>query len=309
LERLASDPAVAEIRSVARRPLGPAAAALMTGRSAHVCADLRDEEARRALEGVDLLYHLGAQVWQGPGRDGLANMWEVNVEGTRKVLRARPGGVVLVSSAATYGAWPDNPLPLHEGCKPSPNHECPYAGQKLLAEAVTAQEHGNWAVVRLAAVLGPHADARVARAVQGYRTAVPAVRGVRQAVQWLWEDDAADGVVAIGRWLASASAPVGGEVFNIATDDWLSAEDAARTAASRVVRVPNELLLAGARVGRWAGVTPFGADRAVLIGGPLALSVAKAGRVLGWRPAVSSAQVLAGALERGWRHSPMNRQL
>ncbi len=292
LASLAASPEVAEVRSVARRPLGPSAAGRGRGRSVHVCADVRDPLARQALEGVDLLYHLAAQVWQGTGAAGLETMAEVNVEGTRNVLRARPGAVVLVSSAAVYGAWPDNPLPLAEDQRACPNPECPYGGQKLLCEAVCAQEHGNWSVVRLAAVLGPHADARVARAVRGYRLAVPAVRGVRQAVQWLDEADAVDGLRAVGQALVTPGRGGAGEVFNIATEDWLSAREAARVAGSRVVTVPRRALMAGSRLGKRLGVTPFGADRAVLIGGPLALSVTKASRVLGWQPARSSAQVL-----------------
>lgn len=308
LASLAASPDVAEIRSVARRPLGAAVAGLLADRSVHVCADVRHQSARKALEGVDVLYHLASQVWQGGGAGGLRTMAEVNVEGTRNVLRARPGAVVLVSSAAVYGAWPDNPLPLDESRRPGPNPECPYGGQKLLAEAVCAQEAGTWAIVRLAAVLGPHADARVARAVRGYRLAVPAMSGVRQAVQWLDEADAVEGLLAAGRALAAVRPGVPGEVFNIATHDWLGAPDAARLAASRVVTVPRRVLMAGSRVAKRLGATPFGVDRAVLISGPLALSVAKAGQVLGWQPTRTSAQVLSDALARGWRGLPLNRE-
>jgi UDP-glucose 4-epimerase len=308
LARLAASPEVAEIRSVARRPLGPVAAGLLPAGSVHVCADVRDADARKALEGVDVLYHLASQVWQGKGADGLRMMAEVNVDGTRNVLQARPGAVVLVSSAAAYGAWPDNPLPLDEAHHPCPNPECPYGGQKLLAEVVCAQEAGTWATVRLAAVLGPHADARVARAVRGFRLAVPALGGVRQAVQWLDEADAVAGVLAAGRALVTPGGGAAGEVFNIATQDWLSAHDAARVAASHVVTVPRRVLMAGSRLGQRLGATPFGVDRAVLISGPLALSVAKAGRVLGWQPTRSSAQVLSDALARGWRGLPFNRE-
>ena len=307
LASLAASPEVAEVRSVSRRPLGRRLAELLGARSVHVCADIRDPAARRALEGVDLLYHLAAQVWQGEGPSGPATMAEVNVDGTANVLRARPGAVVLVSSAAVYGAWRDNPLPLAEDHPARPNHECPYGGHKLLSEAICAQGHGNWAIVRLAAVLGPHADARVARAVQGYRLAVPAVRGVRQAVQWLDETDAVSGLEAVGRALAPRRG-VAGEVFNIATQDWLSAAETAAVATSRVVTVPRRALLAGSRLGRPLGIIPFGVDRAILIGGPLALSVAKAGIALGWQPERTSAQVLAEALGRGWQGLPLNRE-
>jgi nucleoside-diphosphate-sugar epimerase len=66
-------------------------------------------------------------------------------------------------------------------------------------------------------------------------------------------------------------------------------------------------MMAGSRLGKRVGVIPFGVDRSVLIGGPLALSVAKAGAVLGWEPTRSSSEVLSGALARGWRGLPLNR--
>jgi nucleoside-diphosphate-sugar epimerase len=273
---------------------------------AHVSADLRDDAARTALEGADILYHLAARVWQGRGAAGLREMYAVNVEGTRNVLRARPQAVVLASSAAVYGAWPDNPLPLDEAWPARPNQECPYAQYKFLSEQVCAELASCWVVVRLAAVLGPHADARVSRAVRGYRLAVPAVRGVPQAVQWLDEADAVKGLLAAGRDLLQGRKS-DREVVNVAPADWLSATEAARLSRSRVLAVPRRVLIAGSQLGRQLRLAPFGADRAALVGGPLALSVAKAGRLLGWRPSKTSAAVFSAALTREWRDAPRNR--
>jgi UDP-glucose 4-epimerase len=313
LRRLLGDPGVAQVRSVARRPLFPdLVAEATTGRLDHIAADLREPSARQALQGVDLLYHLGAQVWQGRSAAGRDRMYGANVEGTRNVVLARPGALVFVSSAAVYGAWPDNPLPLDEAHQPRPNVECPYALQKLLAET-SAQEVARHVVVRLTAVLGAHADARVARAVHGFRLAVPAISGAAQALQWLDEDDAVDGLLAAGNaLLAEGNGPgrgVAGEIVNLAPSDWLGAKDVAALARSRVVELPRRLVISGAEVGRLAGLSPFGADRAVLIAGPLALSASKAAQLLGWRATGTSAEVLAAALNKSWDGLPRNRQL
>ncbi len=319
LQRLLGDPGVAGVRSVARRPLPPALAAhAATGHLAHTCADLREPSARQALRGVDLLYHLGAQVWRGRSTTGKDDMYGTNVEGTRNVVLARPGAVVFVSSAAVYGAWPGNPLPIDEAHEPHPNVECSYALQKLLAEQSAAAEVPRCVVVRLTAVLGPHADARVGRAVRGYRWAVPAIAGAAQALQWLDEDDAVEGLLAAGSALIDASSwpgrdvggsAVAGEVVNLAPPDWLEAKDVAALAHSRVVELPRRLVMIGAELGRDLGMAPFGADRAVLLAGPLALSAAKAAQLLGWRATKTSAAVLAAALEGNWDRLPRNRQL
>ena len=227
LERLVRDPAVEEVRSVARRALvrpsgegsggngsggngsggngpgGNGSGGEATARLVHTQADLNEPAARSALEGVDLLYHLAAQVWQSRGAAGPLQMRTANIEGTRNMLLARPGAFVFASSVSVYGAWPDNPLPMDETHRPRPNLECPYAQQKLASERACAELAGRWAVLRLSAVLGPNADARVARAVRAYRWAVPAVAGAGQALQWLDEGDAVEGLLAAGRSLVA----------------------------------------------------------------------------------------------------------
>ena len=124
-----ADDGVERVRSVARRPL-PSHRKLV-----HTRADLRSTDARRALQGVDVLFHLGFQLWRDR-RDPTAA--RANLHGTANVLAAAPARVVFASSAAVYGAWPDNPLPIDEGHPPRPNRECPYAEQKLVAERMCA---------------------------------------------------------------------------------------------------------------------------------------------------------------------------
>lgn len=308
LRRLLADPDVGQIRTVARRPLSPDPVGGPPDRLVHTLADLGHPSARQALDGVDLLFHLAAQVWQGRSSRGLEQMYAANVEGTRNVARARAGALVFASSAAVYGAWPDNPLPMDEGHEPRPNIECAYAVQKLVAERTCVTEGPRHVIVRLSAVLGAHADARVAKAVRGYRLAVPAVTRAAQAVQWLDEGDAAEGLLAAGRALVNGG-DADGEVVNLAPADWLEAHDVAALAGSRVVELPRRTMVTGAEVGRRLGFSPFGADRAVLITGPLALSASKADRLLGWKATSTSADVLAAALGNDWHSLPRNRQL
>jgi nucleoside-diphosphate-sugar epimerase len=160
--------------------------------------------------------------------------------------------------------------------------------------------------VRICPVLGPHADARVAKALRGYRLAVPEVMGSPQATQWLDEADAADALLAAGADLLGPC-QLAGQVVNAATPDWLGAPDIARVAGSRVVEAPRWLVAGGAALAWRFRLAPFGADRAALICGPIALSAAKAGLLLSWRAARSSEEVLGAALSRGWRSAPRNR--
>lgn len=200
------------------------------------------------------------------------------------MLAAAPGAVVLASSAAVYGAWPDNPLPLDESCTPRPNRQCPYAGQKLEVERRCAAAAPT-AALRICAVLGPHADRRVVKATAALGRLVPAIRNRVQALQFIHEDDAVSALVG-------AAGAEG--VYNVATDDWLDEDGVARITGGRVLRVPRRVAIGLSELGYLTRAVPFGADRAVLIDGPLALSPAKAARDWAWRATRTTSDVLRG---------------
>ncbi len=315
---------------MARRPLPP------HPKLVHTQCDLRDRAAREALAGVDVLWHLGFSLWReapglrwpgpgpgwrgpGPGAEGRggeaaerepgappvdpcplprmgASPQSVNELGTANVLRSNPGRIVFASSAAVYGAWPDNPIPLPEDWSPRPNRACRYAAAKLSGERRCLEAGVPALLLRIAAVLGPHADPRVHRAVSGYRRAVPAVAGSPDAIQFLDEGDAADALHEAGKIRVTG-------VLNVAPEDWLTAEQVAAVAGSRVVRLPLPVLLAGSELAFGLRLLPFGSDRAILLNGPLALDGGRAREVLEWRPTQSSAAVLRRALG-----SPARRQ-
>jgi nucleoside-diphosphate-sugar epimerase len=125
--------------------------------------------------------------------------------------------------------------------------------------------------------------------VAGYRRAVPAVSGTTEALQFLDEDEVADALYKGGK-----SASVG--IINVAPSDWLGAAEVARVAGSRVVRLPLHLLLAGSELAYRARLLPFGADRAILLRGPLALDGRRAQSLIGWKATSSSADVLRRSL-------------
>ena len=141
-------------------------------------------------------------------------------------------------------------------------------------------------------MLGPHADPLVKKASAGLRKVVPAARGRRQALQFVHEDDAAAALLT-----AVKRADVSG-VVNIATEAWLDENAVAEVSGGRVVRLPFPLLLHGSEVARRLHLMDMGADRAVLLNGPLALDSTKAARDLGWKARQNSAEVLKTFLER-----------
>jgi UDP-glucose 4-epimerase len=120
--------------SVGRRNVIPEAARFVHG-------DIRDARAvEDALQGVDCVFHLAAQVTIRGSFDRFYEDLDTNVMGTARVLKAvDPAAVkwfVLASSMAVYSDA-DSPRPIDEGHPTRPLS--PYGFGKLTAEGVGRQ--------------------------------------------------------------------------------------------------------------------------------------------------------------------------
>lgn len=129
--------------------------------------DLLDEAAvARAVQGCTRVYHTAAKVSVlSPTEPQMRELWQINVLGTRHVLRAaqRAGvaRVVHTSSFSTIGFDPGDPSkPCHEDMPFYPFVEwMPYSRTKVLAEheALQACADGLDVVIAVSTgVVGPH---------------------------------------------------------------------------------------------------------------------------------------------------------
>ncbi|MDQ3623876.1 MAG: NAD-dependent epimerase/dehydratase family protein [Verrucomicrobiota bacterium] len=132
-----------------------------------------DEDAvARAMEGIDLVFHLAARISVPESMEKPQDYVATNVNGTLNVLeaaaRAGVSGLAFASSAAVYG---DNPaVPKVETMLPEP--KSPYAITKLDGEYYCAmfrnERRLDTACLRFFNVFGPRQDPRSA-----YAAAVP----------------------------------------------------------------------------------------------------------------------------------------
>jgi nucleoside-diphosphate-sugar epimerase len=203
-------------------------------------ADVAHSELKPLLEGIDVLIHLATVVDPIPDERLMAR---VNVEGTRRVLDAAAAvgvnKVVRVSSAAVYGAWPNNPVPLTEDAPLRPNSAFSPAVQGAEVERLLAEwrdEHPGSIVttLRTAPVLGPGAERLGARLLLGRPPL--RVRGAAPPVQATHVDD-------LVRALALVVLHDHPGTFNVASDGWLDESDArALTGRSNIPALPAQLL-------------------------------------------------------------------
>ncbi|MEX2433615.1 MAG: NAD-dependent epimerase/dehydratase family protein [Acidimicrobiia bacterium] len=232
---LAGDPSVARVVGLdVREPIRH-----VPGVEFHL-ADVLHRELKPLLEGVDVLVHLASVVDPIPDEQLMAR---VNVEGTRRVLDAAAAvgvrKVVRVSSAAVYGAWADNPVPLTEDAPLRPNPRFSPAVQaaeveRLLAEWRDDHPGSVVTILRTAPVLGPGAERLPSRLLLGRPRL--RVRGATPPIQATHVDDLVSAIALV----TLADHP---GTFNVASDRWIDHDDVhALLRPSPVPAMPAELL-------------------------------------------------------------------
>jgi nucleoside-diphosphate-sugar epimerase len=199
--------------------------------------------------GVDTVVHLAA-IPRPTLDEDLAT--RVNRDGTARVLAAAGDAgvrhVVRPSSAAVYGAWANNPVPLTEDAalRPNPGYlpaildaEC----ERLVAEWSRAVAGRTTARLRIAPIVGGAGGGVLTAATVGAQWF--GVRGAAPPVQVVHLDDAAQALA-----LAATQGLDG--AFNVGADGWLDA-DAARavTGARHRVTLPAPVV-ARALAAAWA---------------------------------------------------------
>jgi len=107
------------------------------GRVEFIEGDIRDQKiVKKAVQGVDFVFHLAAQISVVASMSDPAGCFDVNVMGTNNLLQHSAAAgvkkVVLSSSAAVYGE--QEKLPIQENSEMHPLS--PYATSKLMDEAL-----------------------------------------------------------------------------------------------------------------------------------------------------------------------------
>lgn len=256
--------------------------------------DIAGAELKPLLEGVDALVHLATVV--DPIVDE-ALMARVNVEGTRRALDAAAAvgvrKVVRVSSAAVYGAWSNNPIPLTESTALRPNPGYAPAIHAAEIERLLAEWHEQHPAVivttlRSAPAMGSGTERLPSRLLLGRPPL--RVRGASPPVQVVHVDDLVDAL------MLAVTAELSG-TFNVAADSWLNADEVrALLPRSLVPAVPAELLeRALARL--WAsGVGDVPPSIVPYLSHPWVVANDRL-KAAGWRPQHTNEEAIIEALD------------
>lgn len=188
-----------------------------------VRGDVRDSQARsRALEGTDALVHLAAIVGDPACARDPELSREVNVEGSRALVRdamqAGVGRMVFASTCSNYGRMTDPEVPIDEGGVLAPVSL--YAEQKVgIERALLDEDFGDLqpTCLRFATVYGAAPRMRFDLTVNEFTRDLWAGRRLEVFGELFWRPyvHVRDAARAIALVLASDSEDVGGDVFNV----------------------------------------------------------------------------------------------
>ena len=304
LAELERDPAVGQVRGMARRPFDPTSEGWR--KVSYRRGDILDRGSLAALfDGVDVAVHLAFAIFGGREQTR-----RVNLEGSRNVFEtAVAAGVerlVYASSVAAYGFHRDNPQPLTEEVPPRGSEGFYYSSQK--AELETALDEillggdTDAYVFRPCIVAGPRATMLIRQTVDAVRLGdpVPALRrGLGKLpllkpilpdpgvpIQLVHHDDVA---AAMAGAIAGAGAP---GAYNLAGEGEIGIGDIARAVGWRSVRVPAPAADVGAGAAHRLRFASPQLEWAMALRTPVLMDTAKARAELGWRPRFDAEETL-----------------
>jgi len=266
-------------------------------------SELLGGRVRPALEaaGIDALVNVTVD---GAARRDRAPSALATVDSTRRLLAAasaaRVSALVHVSTAAVYGAWPDNPVPITEQAPLRPNPGLTEAvahaeAERLVADWAADHPDARVVVLRPVAVLAPGTQDWLGLPVRVGDSDPPR--------QFLHMDDL---VSAVG---LAATAPLRGP-FNVTPDGWI-AGDVVRDLSSGRPPLPLPRRLAVTAVTfAWKTRLSNASPRLLpLVRHPWVVANDRL-RAAGWEPRYSNEEALvAGRRPSFWREmSPARRQ-
>lgn len=215
--RLLADPDVERVVGIDRAPIRPADGDDFDGRLELHRLHLRGADLDPLFAGLDTVIHLaGSDPLEGtePGHD-LHTVTRV----LDAVERAGVGQVLVRTTAAVYGAWPDNPVPMAETVARRPNQESDWVVVRAEVEdrvTAFAEAHPDVAaaVLRPCITVSPRGPDELGRVLAAARRVASADGAA--PVQFVHADDVAAAVDVVRRSRAEGA-------FNVAPDGALEA--------------------------------------------------------------------------------------
>ncbi|WP_297510757.1 NAD-dependent epimerase/dehydratase family protein [Thermococcus sp.] len=254
-----------------------------------VRGDMRDfETVKRAVEGVDVVFHLAANPEVRIGSQSPELLYETNVLITYNLLNAIRNSdvryLIFTSSSTVYGDAQVIPTPENYGpLEPI----SVYGGAKLAAEALISGYAHTFdfkaLIFRLANIIGERSNHGVIydfiNKLRRNSEELEILGDGRQRKSYLHVSDTVEGMLHIFEAFRRESKLV--DFYNLGNDDWITVREIAEIVSEEMGLNPRFIFTGGVDGGRgWKGDVKF-----------MRLDIEKAKKT-GWRPRLSSREAV-----------------
>ncbi len=256
---LAAEPSCTHLVSADVRPL-PEQRKLP--RVHYEIADVRDPVMAEliAAHRITSVVHLASIVT--PGKESSrAFEYSVDVEGTQNVLEACVHNgvrqIVVTSSGAAYGYWPDNPEWITEDAPLRGNASFAYSDHKRLVEEMLAryrEEHPDLRqlILRPGTVLGSEVRNQITHLFD--KPVILGIAGAPSPFVFIWDED-------VGAVIVRAVREGRGGIYNLAGDGALTLRELAATLGKPYLPLPAALVRAVLRLLKPLGLSRYGPEQ------------------------------------------------
>lgn len=260
----------------------------------YLALDIRDERIADIFtkHDVGVVMHLASVVTPPKGMSR-QTQHDIDVGGTRNVLAAcvaaGVGKIIVTSSGAAYGYYPDNPARLLEDDALRGNEEFAYSDHKrqveeLLAEYREQQPQLGQLIFRVCTVLGE----RVANQITALFEQ-PIVLDVKEASApfvFIWDRDVVECLVQ-----GATTDKVG--IYNLAADGTMSMRDLAKAMGKPYVAVPARRIAQALSLLHGAGLSQYGPEQVMFLRHRPVLGNDRLKARFGFIPRLTSQEVFA----------------
>ncbi len=258
----------------------------------YVCADIRSAETPALFKkhGVDVVVHLAAIVT--PGRKSARALeYSIDVLGTENVLQACIAAevkkIIVTSSGAAYGYYPDNPEWLSETHPLRGNEEFAYSSHKRLVEEMLAcyrEQHPQLQqlIFRPGVVLGKNVNNQITALFE--KKFVLGLRGADSPFVFIWDQDVA--ACLVKGILENKTG-----VYNLAGDGTLNMREIAELLQKPFLPLPVPLVKSAFWLLRKLRLTQYGPEQVNFLRYRPVLSNQKLKAEFGYTPRLNSKEV------------------
>lgn len=218
--------------------------------------------------------------------------YDVDVNGTKNVLEACKRGkvkkLIIASSIAAYGWFPDNPIPISESNPLRGNNEFSYSKNKVIVESLINDFQKNnpecdIIVLRICNVIGPNVRNAISFALEA--PIFFGVSGFDPFVAFTHEEDMTEILYQ------SVIRSIRG-IFNVSGDGMIRLSEMLKVANKKVVYLPEKLLRIILNFLFTLNIIPFGGDQLVFMKHSCIPSISKLKNDFGYTSRYSTIETL-----------------